>query len=336
MPATQFYISSQTIARIVLTVLAIWFLYLIRDIIALFLVSVIITAALNPVIDRFSGRRMPRVIIVSSVFVLFFAFMGMLIAFMVPALTSQVSAFTGAMGQWITNLQTSAVGTILGLERLGDPAAAEGMREALSGSVGELFSRAGSFVSGMIAVLAVISMSFYMSLQKNGMKRFLMSVTPKQHQPYVTSLADRIYESFGRWMAGQVVTMIFVGTLYYIALSLFGVEYALVLAVLGGVLEIVPYLGPILSAIPAAILAFAISPAVGVGVLSSYALINLVENHVLIPQIMNKAVGLNPVAVILALLIGAKVAGLIGVIIAVPLAGAVSLFLKDVLEKKIG
>jgi len=257
------------------------------------------------------------------------------LAFIVPLLVTQATELLMRFDQYARAAQQTTWGVLFGLDRLTNGDVFAGISSTLSGSIGDVFSRTASLFTGMIATLAVVSMSFYMSLQRNGMKHFLVSITPQQNQPYIASLTDRIQESFGWWMAGQLVTMIFVGVMYFIALYALGVPYALVLALLGGILEIIPYLGPVMSALPAAALGFGVSPLVGFAVVFAYAVINLIENHILIPQIMHKAVGLNPVAVILALLIGAKVAGLIGVIIAVPLAGALSLFVKDVLEKKI-
>ncbi len=328
-------ISTQTILRIVVVVCTLWFLYLVRDILALLMIAVIIAAALGPIITVFQRWHIPRALTVTLVYVAFFAILSLLVSFIVPSLTAQLNAFAERLTQQTVFAPDSALGMIFGTN-LGSANVLSQIHTIFSGSFGDVFSRTASVFSVLVAVLATLSMAFYMSLQKDGIKHFLVSLTPQQHQAYVISLAQRIQENFGRWMAGQVVTMVFVGVFYYIILALLGVPYALVLAVLGGLLEIVPYLGPVLSVIPAAMLGFSVSPMVGFGVLAGYMLVNLVENHILIPQIMNKAVGLNPVAVILALLVGAKIAGLIGVIIAVPLAGAVSLFVKDVLERKIG
>jgi predicted PurR-regulated permease PerM len=112
------------------------------------------------------------------------------------------------------------------------------------------------------------------------------------------------------------------------------VPYALVLAIFGGVLEIIPYLGPIISAIPAIILGFFVSPLTGLLVLVFYILIQQLENHVMVPQIMKKAVGLNPIVVILVLLIGAKIGGTMGAILSIPVATVINVFLQDVFFKK--
>ncbi len=329
-------LTQQNIVRLAIAGLSLWFLYVVRDVVILLILAVIIAAALRPLIDAAEKLCLPRAISVAAVYLVFFTIVSVLVAVIVPTISTQLQGLAVQLSAMVTALQNSAIGALFGLDRMAHETLFSNLGASLSGSVGDIFSRTASVFSALIATLATLSMAFYMSLQRDGIKRFVVSLAPRQHQKYVTSLVTRIQESFGRWMAGQLVTMVFVGVLYYAILSLLGVPYALVLAVLGGVLEIVPYLGPVMSVIPAALLGFAASPMTGIGVLIGYMVVNLVENHVLIPQIMNKAVGLNPVAVILALLIGAKVAGLIGVIIAVPLAGALSLFIKDVLEGKIG
>ena len=117
-------------------------------------------------------------------------------------------------------------------------------------------------------------------------------------------------------------------------LSLLGIPYALVLAIFAGLMEIVPYVGPIISAIPGIILGFTISPLTGFLTIFMYILVQQFENHVITPQIMKKAVGLNPIAVILAIFVGAKLAGILGAILAIPVATAVSIFVSDIFKDK--
>jgi len=324
-------ISPGFIFRAIVILLACWFLYVIRDVIALFLIAIIITAALGPVIRRMQ-RRMPRALAVVLVYITFFTTLGLLISFIVPTLSTQLEEFGKQVPASMNALQ----------EQFGILSESESQENFVSdvgaqiaGSLGSVFSTTVGFFSGLISIVAVIAMSFYMSLREDGMKNFLLTIVPGQHQKYAASLTERIQESFGRWMAGQLVTMIFVGVLYYFALLFLGVPFPLILAIIGGLLEIVPYFGPILSAVPAAILGFLIDPLIGGAVIISYILINFLENYFLVPKIMNRAVGLHPVAVILALLIGAEVAGVIGVILAVPIAGAIGVFAKDLFEQRI-
>jgi predicted PurR-regulated permease PerM len=121
-----------------------------------------------------------------------------------------------------------------------------------------------------------------------------------------------------------------------VGLSIVGVPYALVLGIFAGLMEIIPYVGPIIAAIPGVILGFIISPTVGFLALLVYLLAHQFEGNVVVPIVMKKAVGLNPIAVILALLIGAKLAGILGAVLSIPIAASISVYVGDAMEHKSG
>ena len=127
--------------------------------------------------------------------------------------------------------------------------------------------------------------------------------------------------------------MLIVGVLTYIGLSLLGVKYALVLALIAALFEIIPYLGPILAAVPATILAFFQAPFLALTVVLLFTVINQVENYIIVPQVMKRTVGLSPIVIIVVMLIGAKLAGILGVILAVPTAAAITEIVKDLRKK---
>lgn len=320
-------ISLNIIIRILAVVAIVTFLYLIREVIALFLVAVIITAALNPVIRKVQTFNCSRTLAVMFVYLVFFTVLGLMISLIAPTLVSQFEEFIVRFPDLIASFFPDSYNVS---ERI----SSANLGEELVGSLGSIFSKAGNFVQGVISVVAIISMSFYMSLQENGLKRGIIMITPRDKKDYIASLVDRIYQSFGRWMMGQVVTMFFVGILYLVALSILGVPYVVVLALIGGLLEIIPYFGPIVAGIPAIILGFMVNPVVGVLVIVAYLAINIIENHFLVPKIMNKAVGLSPVLIILALLVGVRLGGVIGLFLAVPLAGAINVFVRDVWNRR--
>ncbi len=318
-------ISTNIILRVLAVVAGIWFLYVIRDVIALFLVAIILTASLHPIIVkmmRISG--FPRTATVSIVYILLFVIIALLAVVIFPTISSQFEKFIEEIAPKFGSNQIFA-----------QLFSAQEVRQVFTGSFDNLLSTTADIIIAFIAFFAAVSMSFYMSVQEDGLKKSLLLITPQQHHKYIISLSERIQDSFGRWMAGQLVTMVFVGVLYFIALSVLGVPFAGLLALFGGLLEIIPYFGPIVASIPAIVIAFSISPFTAALVAASYLAINIVENQVLIPKIMNKAIGLNPVLIILALLVGAKIGGMIGILLAVPLAGALGVFIKDVIEKKI-
>lgn len=314
--------------RVTVTVVVVWFLYVIRDVVLLFLMSIVVAAALNPLIRwvrRYVHFSPP--LIIGVIYVIFFLFVGLLLWSIMPMVSQQFAGLIKQLPELLASLVPASV--------VGGDAIYADITDKILGAFGSPFSTTVGVLQGVVSFLAMLSMAFYMSLQEDGIKKALMTITPQQHQKYVAGLTDRIQDHFGRWMAGQLVTMVFVGVLYYVILRMLGVPYALALATMGGVLEIVPYFGPILSAIPAVIFGFGVSPIMGVVVAFAYWGVNLVENYFLVPKIMNRAIGLHPVFVILALLIGMHVAGVVGVFLAVPLAGAIGVFLRDVADKRI-
>ncbi len=317
------------ILRVVIILLVLWFLFIIRDVIWLFLIAIIITAALNPVIVYTRKLlKSKRSIAVSVVYILFFSLLALLIYIIAPLLAQQFDQLGRELPHFISQFVPD---TIVIPQEISFGDVGQKFVELLNNP----FSTTVGLFSTIISVVAVISMSFYMSLQEDGLKKSILMITPTQYKPYITSLIDRIQENFGRWMVGQVITMVFVGVLYYVALIILGVPYAPVLALIGGLLEIIPYFGPIMASIPAILFGLMIDPMIGIMVAIAYFVINLIENHFLIPKIMNKAVGLNPVLIILALLIGGKIAGIVGIFLAVPIAGAIGLFVRDVMDKKV-
>ncbi|MBL7155340.1 MAG: AI-2E family transporter, partial [Candidatus Portnoybacteria bacterium] len=177
--------------------------------------------------------------------------------------------------------------------------------------------------------------SFYLAVQEKGAKRFLVSLTPNEHQSYLADLIERIESKIGGWLRGQLLLMFIIGCLTYIGLYFLGVKYALTLALVAALLEIIPYIGPILAAIPAVILAFFQSPFLALLVILLYIVIQQLENYIIVPQVMKRAVGLNPVVIIIVMLIGAKLAGLLGIILAVPVTAAAAEFLKDLQKREI-
>ena len=133
----------------------------------------------------------------------------------------------------------------------------------------------------------------------------------------------------GEWLRGQLILGLIVGIAVYLGLLFLGVNYALLLALMAGVLEVVPYVGPIISVIPALIIGFAQSPVIGFGVVILYLIVQQLENHLLVPKVMQKVTGLNPIISILALLVGIKAGGIVGAIFSIPLAMMGVVILED-------
>lgn len=144
----------------------------------------------------------------------------------------------------------------------------------------------------------------------------------------------KIEEKLGAWLRGQLFLSIIIGLVSYIGLLIFNIPYALPLALLAGVMEIIPVIGPIISAIPAVLIALTISPILALGVAAMYFVIQQLENHLIVPQVMKRAVGLNPLVVILAIAIGSRILGFAGALLAVPLAVVIQIIAAEIIAEK--
>lgn len=327
-------IVTEIILKIVLVVFGLWFLYAIRDIVAIFFVSVILMAALEPAVRWFQGRRINRTLAVSLVYILLFLVISVVVSFLVPAVMVQFQEFSRNFSGYLEGVLNFASGLNEYFQTQGIVFGSQNIFSNFKDNFGSVFSTTVGIFSGIFSFVVIIAMSFYMSIREDGMERFFRSITPSVYEEYVVSLAKRIKAKIGKWMLGQLSLMLVIFLLDYLVLYLAGVPYALIIAIIGGILEIVPYIGPTISAIIASVTALLFSPVKGLLVLVGYILIQVVENNVLAPQIMKKAVGLNPLAVILALLIGAKIGGVLGAILSIPVATVVGILIKDWMAKR--
>jgi predicted PurR-regulated permease PerM len=330
-------ISSSTILRTIFILVLLWFIYLIGDILVLVFLALIIVSAIDPIVDWCQRKKIPRSLAVLVIYILAIAIVSIAISFLVSPITSEIRG----LGENFPNLVEKLSGYFRGVN---DYATSHNFQQQISNfsaSVTNGFSQVGtnifsgtiSFIGGIFSFLVVLSVAFYMSVEEKGVKKFFASIAPAEHGEYVAGLIDRIQFKMGRWLLGQLALMLIIFAIDYVGLLFIGAPYALVLAILAGLLEIIPYIGPIVSAIVAASISFLHGPITGLLVLALFALAQQLEGYVIAPLVMKKAVGLNPVVVILALLIGAKLGGVMGVIIAVPVATVLGEVVKDLLKK---
>ena len=175
----------------------------------------------------------------------------------------------------------------------------------------------------------VLVLTFYMVVEEDNARRFVKSLAPVEYQPFLAQLFTKMQKKIGAWLRGQIVLAVVIGIASYIGLTILGVPYALVLALIAGLFEVVAYVGPIFATIPAAIIGFSVSPLMGVLVIILYLVIQQLEGNVLVPKIMQRVTGLNPIISIVALLIGVKLGGIMGAIFAIPIATMVSVILEE-------
>lgn len=330
-------ISMESILRIVLVGLVLWFLYGIRSVLAVLLVSLIFSSAIDPWVSSMQRRGIPRAIGILLILVIALGIVSLVVALFIPALVREVRD----VAQSFPTLYERLAKTTAFDQFFSQPEVVEGIRKSLQSFdqalvriTGPIFSGLSSAVGGLVSFIGIVVLTFYLSLEESGIRRFLASVVPPRFQPYITRLTNRIQGRMGQWLRGQLLLSLIIGSLSFLALWVLGVKYALLLALIAGLTELIPIAGPIIGAIPAIFFAFTDSPWKALAVLIVYLVIQQLENNLIVPRVMQKATGLNPIVVILVMLIGAKLAGIVGIILAVPVALIVSAFLQDFLEER--
>lgn len=329
----QVEVGTKLIIRTILIFLGLALLYLIRDIIVLTFLAIVVSAALAPIIRWLQRKKFPRSGAVVATYLFVLVILGLLVALLIPPFINQIGDFVENFPNYVDKL--SQIGRYFDNHfAIDNESLVKSIEENVSESFTGIFSTTLGFFSGLVSFIVFFFLSLYMSLEENGVEKFLMSVTPSRYDDYIRSLAVRVQSKISQWLLGQLVLMITVFAIYFVGLSLLHVPYALVLAILGGALEIVPYVGPIIAAIPAIFMGALVSPLLGLSTLIFYTVAHQIESHAITPQVMKRAIGINPVAIILSLLIGAKLGGLLGIILAVPAAAVIGIFVEDFLEKK--
>lgn len=329
-------VSTLTFFKVIAVLLILGFVWIVRDVLFLLLIALVLAAAFDPWVDWFQTKKIPRSISILGIFIVILSIFSLAIGLMVPVVIEQANEliknfprFIDQFTAWLTNVRTTAIGE----EIIGNiQSSVSGWQTNIGQSSGNVLSFVGGVFGSIISLFSVLVMTFYMIVEEDNTKKFITSISPKKYQSYLTELMDRISLRMGHWLRGQIILSLAVGTLVYIGLKILGIKYAFVLALIAAITEIIPYVGPFLGALPGVLIGFTISPMIGVFTILLYFIIQQMENSFLTPKIMSKAVGLNPVIVILSILIGAKLGGPVGAIISIPVAIILSIFLKDFMD----
>lgn len=332
-PPQSISISTATFIKAVLIVLGVWFLWFVRDIVAIFVAAILLSSLIDPFAHWLSERRIPRGLSVLIVYTILLAIMTFVVVSIIPAVLEQGGQLTESLAVYYLDASES-IGQVRQFSHdvgLADNFASsvDSFSQGLADSFGSLFSTVKGVVGGVAALLIVLVLAFYMVVEEEKMSKYFKNLAPVEYRPYVVHLMKKMQLKLGQWMRAQIILALVVGGITYLSLLILGVPYALLLALIAGLLEVVPYVGPIISLVPAAIIGFSVSPVMGVAVMVVYLVVQQLENNVLVPKIMQKVTGLNPIISILALLIGIKVAGLMGAILSIPLAMIIVVIVED-------
>jgi predicted PurR-regulated permease PerM len=322
---------------VVAVVLAFWLIYRLRVVVFIFFVSIVLGTAIRPAVDWLNRRGLPRG---AGVILIFFFVLAILIGFtvlVVPLIADQVTELTANLPDYYNQFRRLAFQSpSRALQRLVIqlppnlnlelPEEQVPNGEMLN-QVAQTFNYAGMAIQAFLVALSILLLAFYWTQESERGIRSLLLFFPSGKREGVRELLAGIEDKVGGYIRGQSLLCLSIGLLALIAYLLIGVPFALVLAIIAGVMEAIPVFGPILGAVPAILAVLSSNPDKVVWILAATAVIQLLENYLLVPRIMNRSVGVNPFVTLLSLAAFSSLLGLPGALLAIPMAAIIQLLL---------
>jgi len=302
-------ISHNTIIFIAVFAFSLWLVTQVWDILLLFFIALIIMSALKPAVDLLERFKFPRGLSIIVVYVVMWILLGGLVASLIPPLIDQTRRLVYLLPPTLGNIDYLS-------------AHEQEITTQILSSIGSIpqniLKIAVDLFGNVLNVITTMVISFYLLLERESLDKHTMALVGKKNTPMIMELFGRIETKLGGWIRGELTLMLAVGSLTYVGLKILGIDTALPLAILAGLLEVIPSIGPTVSAIPGILIALTIHPLLAVSTAALYFLVQFFENNVLVPQVMKKATGVSPLISILALMIGFRLAGTVGAILAIP------------------
>lgn len=347
-------ISTGTILRTILVVGLFATLWYLRDIFLVVLTSIILASAIEPAVRFFVKHNIPRLLGLVLVYALGAGTFGLIFYFFVPALLDDVARLADIIPKYVdlSSLWSPLSGGSALADSISNVGQSGNLLEVIKNSLAEggALKSYSVFFGGFLSFVLIIVLSFYLSAQEHGIENLLRLVSPSRSRAYILDLWRRSQQKIGLWSQGQILLGVLVGMLVFLIMTLMGIPSALFLALIAMVFELIPVFGPILSAVPGLVIAYGsginppgnvidilnVEPGVNAAivVVIAYTLIQQFESHLIYPLVVRKVIGIPPVLVILALIIGFKVAGFLGVILSVPITAILMEFISDVAKEK--
>jgi len=305
-----------------------------RQALIILFLAIVISSSIDGLVSWLQRKKIPRIFGTLLIFLVALTILALLLYTLIPIAIFELQSLLGNLKKIeIPIFGALDISQFVGIDKyLGN----------LGNLADVLFSGGASFLNIVAAVfgnlaliIATLILSFYLTVNRAGVEKFLRIILPIIYEDYIVGIYLRARKKMGRWLQGQILLMLVVGAATTIGLWILGVKYSLILGILAGVLEIVPIVGPIFSGTIAFLVAISESWILGLYVIILFLVIQQAESHLLIPLIMRKTVGISPVVVVIALLAGSQIAGLVGIILAVPTAVVLQEVIEDWERKKL-
>lgn len=325
------------IAGVALTVLFLWTAYLVRGPLMLIYVSALLATGLAPlvaVVERqrlIPRRRLPRWAAILIIYVLFLIVLVAFARLVTGPLIAQARELWTALPDMVQRWQQWLIERGLLTRELSLGEALEKSSVGGLDAVDALVAAVWGFIGGVFGLITILILAFYLLIDAEKLVQTFVRVFPRPERPRVERVCRRVSSKVSAWLGGQLLLAATIGSTAALGLFLMGVPYFYVLALIAGIGELIPIVGPLLAAVPAVAVAFSVSPTMALGVAAFFFAQQQVENHVLVPKVMERQVGINAAGVIVALLLGGTLLGIVGAILAVPTVAILQVIVEELL-----
>src|SRR3989338_2568662 len=324
---------SEKILNISIAIVCFYILFLVRDILIWFIFALTISVLTNPAVEFLQKRKVPRILGVVLIYVAVFGLLGFLIFLLIPLFVSELKSFIGFLPQYFENVSPLFQG--LGFKAFENiESFVNGASQYLEGMADNIFNVIFTIFGGFFTFLFIILTAVFISIEEKAVEKPMVLFFPKKYENFILGIWARCEKKVSGWFGARLLACLFVGVACWIAFLALNVKYSFTLALFAGVFNFVPYVGPIFTAILLFLIVFPAEPFKGIFILGVFWLIQLIENNVLSPILMKKFVGLPSALVLISLVVGGKLWGALGAVLAIPLFGILFEFLKEFLQKR--
>ncbi len=334
MQQIQVNITVGTLLKILAVLAGVFLLWHAWQVVFIIAAALFLASLIQPVADWAHEYHIPRGLTVIVSYIIGIGLLVMTITLMVPTLVDQaqkLGPIFGARWESVQDVMAGIKDMAVKYDLLSDNGFAS-IQTQVAETVARLMKTLTGIFGGIAAFVIILVITYYLVAQDKKALTLVNDWVPKKHQKFALRLVDELQQQMSRWFAGQATLSLIIGVMVFAVLSILDIEGALVFAIFAGLLEFIPYLGPILSSVPIIFVAFTQSPLQGFLALAVLVLIQQAENHIIVPKVMQQAVGLNPLISIISMLVGARLFGIAGALLAIPFATALMVVIKEVRE----
>jgi len=326
-------ISWGTILKITFALFCFYLIYLIKDILIWIAFALIISILFDPAIDFLKRRKIPRTLATIFVYVFLFGLMGTLIYSIVPFFIFEIEQFTQLFSQYFDKIAPPLSG--LGVEAFESMESFTGALEGwLISASANIFSALASIFGGIFSAVTIFTIAVFLSIEEKGIEKVIRLLSPKKHEEFILSLWEKSKVKVSRWFASRILLCVFIGVFTFVACYILNIKYAVSFGLLAGVSDIIPIIGPIFAGAIIVMFCALESWVKALIMLVIFLLIQQIEGTILTPILTKRLIGLPPVLVIIALMIGGRLWGVLGAVLAIPLFGLLYEFSSHFLKRR--